>query len=134
ATGLQRWVHPPFLAHAGGGSLGVRRTLHERVGGFDESFVGVHDTDYCWRLQLEGAEIHFVPDAVVHVRFRGDARGIVQQARSYGRGAVALYARYRDRGMPALHINDGVAGWGKLLLRTPRLLRPAARHRWLWKL
>ena len=32
----------PFLAHAGGGTLGIRRALFESAGGFDESLLALH--------------------------------------------------------------------------------------------
>ena len=72
--GLTAYDYPPFLPHAGGGGLGVRRTVHEAVGGFDESLPALEDTDYCWRIQLAGHGFHFAPDAVVNIRHRHDPR------------------------------------------------------------
>jgi len=134
ATGLQRWTHPPFLPHAGGGSLGLRRSVYETVGDFDEMLAIVHDTDYCWRLQLAGFRIAFVPQAVVHIRFRATRRELLRQALDYGRAEVSLYARYRDRGMTSFRLKDSLRAWALLGLRLPRLLRAGARERWLWKL
>ena len=96
--------------------------------------MGVHDTDFCWRLLNRGNSLAFVPEAVVHVRYRSGAIAHFQQARSYGRGAVALYARHRASGMPALQLRDGLRGWALLALRMPRLARSGKRGRWFWKL
>lgn len=132
---LPTYDYPPFLRHAGGGSLGVRRAVHEEVGGFDETLSALEDTDYCWRIQLAGHALHFVPDAVVHVRHRGDLGGIFRQGLSYGRHNVLIYARYRPRGMPRLGWLPGLLRWGKLILATPFLLATQeGRARWLWQL
>ena len=50
--GLQKAWYPPYLLHAGGGTLGVKRSLHAMVGGFDEALPYLHDTDFCFKLQL----------------------------------------------------------------------------------
>ena len=133
--GLTAYDYPPFLPHAGGGGLGVRRTVHEAVGGFDESLPALEDTDYCWRIQLAGHGFHFAPDAVVNIRHRHDPRSIFRQGVSYGRHNVLIYSRYRPRGMPRLGVLPGVLRWGKLLLKTPlMLLTREGRSRWLWQM
>jgi GT2 family glycosyltransferase len=129
---LPRYDYPPFLPHAGGGGLGVRRELHERVGGFDESMPALEDTDYCWRLQLAGVEMGFARDALVHVRYRPTLAGNFRQAFSYGEHNVRIYRRYRGRGMPRLGPLPGLIRWGKLLLTAPLLLT-RRRGRWIWQ-
>ena len=57
-----------FLPGGGAGNLGIRRWLHEAIGGFDECLPRFADADYYWRLQLEGFELHYVPEAIVQVR------------------------------------------------------------------
>ena len=133
--GLTAYDYPPFLPHAGGGGLAVRRRVHEEVGGFDETLPALEDTDYCWRIQLAGQGFHFVPDAVVNIRHRHDSRSIFRQGVSYGRHNVLIYQRYKDRGMPRLGWTPGLLRWGKLLLKTPAmLLTREGRARWLWQL
>jgi GT2 family glycosyltransferase len=132
AEGLPRYDYPPFLPHAGGGGLGVRRELHERIGGFDESFAALEDTDYCWRLQRAGVEMGWAPDAVVHVRYRPTLAGNFRQALSFGEHNVEIYARWRGRGMPRLGPLPGLARWAKLVLTAPLLLT-RRRGRWLWQ-
>ncbi|MBA2667969.1 MAG: glycosyltransferase family 2 protein [Trueperaceae bacterium] len=133
-NGLQPYTNPAFLSHAGGGTLGVKRALHLDVGGFDETLPVLHDTDYCWRLQLRGVELHFVPDAVIHVRYRDTLRGVYHQSRSYGAYNVLLYKRYRDRGMPAIDWRRGLEGWIDVLKGTVFLYRPSARWTWARRL
>jgi glycosyltransferase involved in cell wall biosynthesis len=133
-TGLNPYTYPPFLPHAGGGGLGVRRRLHEVVGGFDEDLPALEDTDYCWRLQLAGTPLHYVPDAVVHIRYRPDLAGNFRQLLSFGEHNVLIYRRYRSRGMPRLGPGPGLLRWGKLLLTAPRLATRPGRAAWLSQL
>ncbi|MGH7388521.1 MAG: glycosyltransferase [Candidatus Rokuibacteriota bacterium] len=94
--GLQRLPYPPRLPHAAGCNLGVRRELHDAVGGFDESLARLQDTDYCFRLQLAGVGLHYAPEAVVHYRLRHTLRGLFEQSRAWGRYNVVLYVKYRQ--------------------------------------
>ncbi len=119
--GLQQYTNPPFLPHAGGGSLGVKRFLFDLVGGFDEDFPALHDTDFCWKAQLAGYKLHFVPDAVMHIRLRDTLGGVFKQASYYGEYNVKLYTRYRSQGMPELSWRPGARQWKRLLRRLPRL-------------
>lgn len=131
AHGLQQYTYPPYLPHAGGGSLGVKRRLHAEIGGFDESLPILEDTDYCWRLQLAGHELHFVPEAVTHIRFRGTPRDIFKQARSYGAYNVVLYRRYQQHGMPTLSWASEAQAWIKLLRRLPYIFDGKRRPKWV---
>jgi glycosyltransferase involved in cell wall biosynthesis len=99
-SGLQTRGAPPSLSHAGGGTIAVKRWLHDEVGGFDESFLRHQDTEYCWKIQLKGAKLHFVPDAVVHVRLRDTLMGNYRQAFGWGEYRVLLYKKYLHLGMP----------------------------------
>ena len=132
--GLIPYDYPPFLPHAGGSSLGVRRRLHEAAGGFDEDLPALEDTDYCWRLQLGGTPLVAAPEAVVHIRYEAAARGLFGQSFRFGVYNVLLYARYRGRGMPRLPVTAGLARWAKLVLTAPRVLLPSARAAWLGQL
>ena len=134
-NGLTSYDYPPYLPHAGGGGLGVTRRAHEAVGGFDETLPALEDTDYCWRLQLAGYQLHFAPDAVVNIRHRGDLGSIYRQGVSYGLHNVMIYERYRGQGMPRLGLLPGLRKWASLLLRTPLLLLSReGRARWMWQL
>ena len=130
--GLSSYTNPPFLDHAGGCGLGVRRDVFEALGGFEESYVALEDTDFCWRLQLAGHRLVFAPDAVVHVRFPSTLAGAFRQAARYGRYNVYIYTRYRSRGMPRLPVLPGLLRLGSLVLRSPQLLFRSARGRWIW--
>ena len=95
---LSRVAFPPYFAYAGSGGIGVRKDVHERFGGFDESMDALFDVDYCIRLQLGGIELRLVPHAVMHYRYRERPRAIFDQARRYSEAAALLQKRY---GQPA---------------------------------
>ncbi len=130
--GLPAYTNPPFLDHAGGCGFGIRRDVFEELGGFDESYVALEDTDLCWRLQLAGHRLVFAPEAIVHVRFPATLRGAFRQAARYGLYNVYIYTQYRPRGMPRLPALPGLMRLGSLLLRSPQLLSRSRRGRWIW--
>jgi glycosyltransferase involved in cell wall biosynthesis len=84
------------LPHAGAGNLGVHRSVFQQVGGFDPTVRYLQDTDLCWRIQLAGHELVFVPDLVVHVRLRATFRGMYRQGHNFGASQADLERRYAD--------------------------------------
>jgi GT2 family glycosyltransferase len=117
--GVQTYSYPPYLPHAAGCGLGAWREVHEQVGGFDERMLNLQDTDYCWRIQLAGTPLQFVPDAVVHYQLRSDLRQTFRQALRYGEYNVLLYKRYRCHGMPRIPLSKQLIGWLRLLKKIP---------------
>lgn len=87
----------PYLPHAGGSSLGIKRAVYEAVGGFDQNLRYCQDTDFCCKVQLSGVALHFVPDAVIQVRYRTTYGGLYRQARNWAQMSVLLFKRYRVR-------------------------------------
>lgn len=133
--GLQRLWYPPYLPHAGSCGLGVKKSLHEAVGGFDECLKKLVDTDYIIRLELAGTKLHFVPNAIIHVRFRTTFNGLFNQSRNWAKANVLLYKKYRQ-GMRVkdpwkLYLRD----CRHLMRRFPRaLLHKTSRANWIWQL
>jgi glycosyltransferase involved in cell wall biosynthesis len=86
AEGLwARTVHSEEPGLYPGCNLTVRRTVLERVGGFDESLHGGEDTDLAWRVRESGASVAWVDDAVVWHAVREVS--FVEQLRSLPRWA-----------------------------------------------
>lgn len=103
AEGLVEWETPGSPPFAFGCTLGVRRAVHEEMGGFDETFErGCEDVDYCWRLQAAGYPLVFEPSAVTHYRLRHSLRGLFRQARAYGESEAQLYRKHRALGLPPI--------------------------------
>jgi glycosyltransferase involved in cell wall biosynthesis len=94
--GLQYLTPGIGLPHAGAGNLGIRRAVFLEVGGFDPEVRYLQDTDLCWRIQLAGHDLTFVPDMLVHVRLRSTFRGMYRQGRNFGVSQAILEHRYAD--------------------------------------
>jgi glycosyltransferase involved in cell wall biosynthesis len=133
-SGLPVYSYPPFLPHAASANLGVKKSVHERVGGFDESWGQLEDTDYCWRIQLTGVDLVYQPEAVVNMRARGTFPKMVRQSWSWGRYNVLLYKHYRSKGMPKLDWKTGIKKWLALLRHLPHLSNKNELYRWLWRI
>jgi len=80
--------YPPYLPFSGSNSLGVKRAVHDAVGGFDKSLQRSMDTDYCVRIQLRGVPLVFLEEAVVRYRYRGGAGMTFQQGRLWAQHHV----------------------------------------------
>jgi len=125
----------PYLPHAGGGSLGVRRELHDRIGGFAEDLPVLEDTDYCFRIQMAGVPCHFVPEAVVHYRYRHTLTKIFSQARRWAAGNVLLYKRYRPPGTKeAWRWKSFLQDWAHLMRTVRDINGRSSLATWVWQL
>ena len=132
ATALQWFRFLPF-PHAGAGTLGITRVLHEAVGGFDESIPICEDVDYCMRIQQQGKQLTFVPEAVLHCRLRGSAGGSYAQASRYAEYEVCLYKRYGMRSSPEWwRWRQYAYAWKFFLARMPELLQTPEGKAMLW--
>lgn len=129
--GLQRVEYPPHLTHASGASLGVRRETHEAVGGFDEDLPYLEDTDYCFRIQMTGIPLHFLPEAVVHYRFKDRPQGLFHQARHWGKYNVLMYKRYRQHMRLPNPWRRHLSRWRTLVRRAPYALQSEQRVSWV---
>ena len=130
-TGLQKIAYPPYLSHAGGSGLGIKREIHHKVGGFDESLPRLQDTDYCFRVQRLGVELHFAADAVVHVRYSSEPVALFRQARLWAEYNELMYQRYGG-GAPMAHPwITYVQTWRDLIRCIPRALNKETRAAWM---
>jgi glycosyltransferase involved in cell wall biosynthesis len=103
-----------FLPAGAGGSLGIRRSLFERLDGFDTTSL-IEDADLCWRAQLKGIDLTFVPDAVLRFRYRNSLGAFFRRGLRDGLGRPALYATFRDLGMPRRDWRTIVSFYGGVL-------------------
>jgi glycosyltransferase involved in cell wall biosynthesis len=136
--GLMKYTYVPYLEHASSSGLGVQKKVHAEIGGFDESIMnaGVEDCDYCWRVQLAGYRIQFIPGAILHYRLKDTPMGKYKQAKTWGEGNTYLVKKFTPLGMPKPTLKVGIDLW-KRLFRIRRLMglkNPAIRDRWIWDL
>ncbi|HET9323255.1 MAG TPA: glycosyltransferase [Gaiellaceae bacterium] len=123
---------PPHLPYAGAGTLAIRKQLHLRAGGFDPS-LDLEDLDYCIRVQLLGPRLQFVPEAVIHYRYRSSLSEIFSQSYAYGRGMAALQRKHKPPGIRFPGQRKWlVKGWKPLLLELPNARRRSGRARLAW--
>jgi GT2 family glycosyltransferase len=105
-----------------GGNCAIWKDVALRIG-WNEAFVfGASDIEFCWRAQLAGFRVEFVPSAVVRVRYRTTRAGLVKQYFRYGASEPHLFRYFRDAGMPRRRIADSLRTWGSLLARLARCL------------
>lgn len=131
-----------FLPHGGGANTGVKRSVHEAIGGFDECLPRFADGDYYWRLQLEGYTLHHAPQAVYQYRI-----GRVNPALPYlyRRGLTAaacdywLYKKYRSLGVtkdmilpPHRSLKRSLISWLRLLNNMPYACLRSRETRATW--
>jgi glycosyltransferase involved in cell wall biosynthesis len=120
-----------FLPRPFGANCGVRRAVWEQLDGFDENFRTSADTEFFWRLQLEGFSLGFVPGALVHYRLRSSALGVARQYFRWGVTAALLYKNFRGRGLTRDPLIPQLRQWAQLLPRTLFCL-PSRMARALW--
>jgi GT2 family glycosyltransferase len=130
---LPRLPFPPYLPFASTYGLGVRRELHDEVGGFDQSLAALDDVDYTLRLQLAGARLVQAERAVVHYRNRKTLSGIYRQARSYAEDFALLQRRYGS-GRTLPRWKSPLLGWKAILATIPHIGSRAGRGTLAWRL
>jgi glycosyltransferase involved in cell wall biosynthesis len=133
--GLSKLWFPPYVQFAGSGGLGVQRRAHEVAGGFDESMPVLFDVEFCVRAQSVGFRLAFVPDALIHYRFRHKWREIFGQARVYAVYGAFLQKRVKpeDARFPGV-AKWALTGWRPVLRSLIRIGRRDARARLAWQL
>ena len=91
----------PTLPYAGGGGLGVRKSVHDAVGGFDTALraaAGQEDTDYCIRVQLAGSSLVYAPSALMYIRIKTTIPRLFIQARAWAESGAYIQRRYQVPG------------------------------------
>lgn len=130
-AGLQRGPVHPSLAYAGGGTLGIRRTLHDAVNGFDESLLAHEDTDYCLRVQeATGVELTFVPEALIQLSWPEGFWPGFRQLRSWGKKKVAVQRRHAPEVFERLGATGQAWRFAKHCLGVRRVRDVPALERW----
>jgi glycosyltransferase involved in cell wall biosynthesis len=131
ASGLQKVSYPPFLCHAGGSGLGIKRAIHQRVGGFDVALPRLQDTDYCFRVQRLGIDLNFAANAVVHVRYSSKPIALFRQARLWAEYNALMYKRYGGGVRLAAPWANYTQTWRDLICCLPRMFRKETRSAWM---
>jgi succinoglycan biosynthesis protein ExoA len=105
----EQFVAPQSVAVA------YRRSVFDRVGGFDETFDACEDVEFNLRVERAGLTCFFTPKISVTYHPRGSLSGLLRQMRRYGRGRARLRRKYRQTflspcSVPALFVAGLVVG------------------------
>jgi glycosyltransferase involved in cell wall biosynthesis len=125
----------PTLPYAGAGGLGVAKSVHESVNGFDmtlKAMAGQEDTDYCIRVQLAGTPLVFVPNAVMHVRFRDTVTGVFNQAWAWAESGTHVQRRYAPEAESASFGRTAYDLGRHLVWKLIRVRSKADIAQWIW--
>ncbi|EKV02605.1 putative glycosyltransferase [Leptolyngbya sp. PCC 7375] len=125
ADGLLHSKLSPDYPYTASCNLGIKREVHEKIGGFDETLFTCEDFEYCRQAQLQGSGIKYIPEAIVHYRLRHSLVGIYKQAYSYAHCQVFLYERYKAIGMSPRPLSKSVMAW-RLLIKGLLQIRSKA--------
>lgn len=118
---------------AHGNNLGIRREAFSRIGGFDEEVLfGADDVELSLRAWLDGIELVYLADAVVHYRYRSSAAQLWRQGRKYGRGRPFIRQRLGSLGLPTPSPIAGWRSWAWLFRHMTDVHTPEGRAVWTW--
>jgi GT2 family glycosyltransferase len=112
----------------------MTRAVWNQLNGFDESFYGLEDIELSLRAAALGLKVQFVPDALVHYRYRDGWQGLWKQGQFYGGSYPQLWKRARQLGLVAPPRFAGARSWVWLVLHLPLVGHRSVRYRWVWTL
>ena len=78
-------------------NLLVRRSIFEKLNGFDEDLFVGEDVDFCWRLQDAGYFIEFRPLGKIYHKHRNELKSFSSRRFDYGTSEPMLQQRHPDR-------------------------------------
>jgi GT2 family glycosyltransferase len=119
-------VKSHYLPFVGGGMIGVRRTVFEAVGGFDERVLRPEDMDFAWRVKhLLGIKPRAVPNAQFYCRARSSLWGNAKQQYLLARGYYRVCWRHgQDQEVVGEEVGPYAYRWArKLLVELVRTVR-----------
>jgi glycosyltransferase involved in cell wall biosynthesis len=115
-----------------GNNYGVRREVWDITGPLATDYFPVADQEFSLRCWLKGVEIVGVADAVVHYRYRADARSLWRQGFAYGSHRPQIAKLLKDAGKPTPPKFAGWKSWVKLIVTLPTVITRTGRATWLW--
>lgn len=111
-------------------NMAIRRSTYLALGGMDEDYPKSHDVEFSFRARAAGVQLHAVPDAVVHYRYRSTLRSVFRQSFRGGRASAQMYSQYRsavDSRTASVTVHD----YWWLLSRLPLAVMRDRRGLWV---
>lgn len=118
----------PFTATC---NLGVRRSVTETIGGFDQEWRTGQDMEFCLRMWLADISLTYLGQAGVQYRYRPTIGALWRRSRQYGAVAPAIAARLASVGRATPARAAGWRQWAWLLRRLAVVRTRAGRARWV---
>ncbi|OAX67779.1 hypothetical protein A5N15_00815 [Rothia kristinae] len=117
-----------YLPYTHGSSRGMKRTVWDAIGGFDESFpTGHEEVDFDWRAQEAGFQLTTTTLASSWYVQRRTMRAVRKQRRAYALGWMLLWARFREgRPLPPISFAGSLRRYPEDLLKAVLTLRPTS--------
>jgi GT2 family glycosyltransferase len=111
-------------------NVGLRKSVAARAGGFDEDLHTGEDIELSFRLWRLGIPLTFVPEALVHYRYRASERDLWRQAVAHARVGPRLERQMRAAGIAVTNPGEW-RRWLWLVRHGGLLSSRAGRARWL---
>lgn len=92
----------PFIVTA---NAAYRKTILDKVGGFDEQFKSGGDVDLSWRVNLLGFGIFTENRAIVYHEPRSSLKSYFKQYFIYGVGHTLLFNKYKQQAGESWYLN-----------------------------
>jgi glycosyltransferase involved in cell wall biosynthesis len=120
-----------FMVGVPGGNCGIWASVARDVGWDERYRFGGSDIEFSWRAQLQGYQVAYAPNAMIHVRHRRRLRDMARQWYQYGKSGGQLYRSFRSRGMPRSSTLQAARGWAWLMVHVVDLFRTRTRGPWV---
>jgi glycosyltransferase involved in cell wall biosynthesis len=121
-----------IFPYAHGCNLGIHRRRWHEVGGLDETMTATEDIDLSLRMWLAGTPAAFEPQAVVHYRYRTQARQLWRQGLAYGRHRPLVARRLAEAGQRPPPPLAGWRSWAHLVTQLPKARSAEGRALLAW--
>lgn len=126
-----------FLPGGGSGNLGIKKWIHDAIGGFDECLPHAYDADYYWRLQLEGFQLYFEPEAIIQIRVgrvNPTLSSLYRRSKNRFASNYWCYKRYKKFGMlPPPSLMGSFGKWVNILRKGIWIQRQALSQKAIWR-
>lgn len=121
-----------LFPYPNGNNIGLHSDLVERIGWFDQDFIGSEDAEFGLRAHLAGVRLEFVREAAVHYAYRTTAKQLWRQGFGYGQARPGVAGALRAAGRPGPSPFAGWKSWAWLALNLYRAVSTEGRARLAW--
>jgi len=121
-----------IFAYPNGNNFGLHRSVVDRLGGFDQRYIGAEDVEFGLRAWRAGISIHFEANAKVYYAFRSTGGELWRQGLGYGKPRPAVAKALAACGEERPARLAGWKSWAWLGVNVWRVFSAQGRARWLW--